>query len=319
MNETQENKKYSRFAPASRALLFWTLFIGIGAVSGALGMLIDPSGKAMGMDAMLPYFKKLPFSDVLFTNFIFSGIALLIVNGLTNLTAAVLIIKKKKIGLVLGGIFGVTLMLWICIQFYMFPFNFMSTIYFIFGFLQTITGFMACIFKKQEDFKDEEDKLIESGAYSNIGSDSENLVVYFSRMGYVRKKAYQKANQTGADIYEIKSTEITEKTVGFWWCGRYGMHKWDMPIKDVTIDLSKYKHVTICSPVWVFNLAAPVRSFCKKASGKISSADYILTHFNNKPYFNVADEMDKLLGLHNTKVESYCVRYGKEINKKNRK
>ena len=58
-------KHTSRFRSARRLLLFWTLFIGLGAVAGALGMLVDPSGKAMGMDAMLPYFEKLPFSDVL--------------------------------------------------------------------------------------------------------------------------------------------------------------------------------------------------------------------------------------------------------------
>lgn len=50
----------SRFRPARRALIFWTLFIGIGAVCGAVAMLADPTGKAMGMDATLPYFQKLP-------------------------------------------------------------------------------------------------------------------------------------------------------------------------------------------------------------------------------------------------------------------
>lgn len=70
-----------------RLLIFRTLFIGIGAVAGASCMLIDPAGKIMGMDAMLPYFKVLPFADILFTDFVFSGIALLIVNGLTNLAA----------------------------------------------------------------------------------------------------------------------------------------------------------------------------------------------------------------------------------------
>ena len=104
----------SRFKTARRFLLFWTLFVGIGAVAGALGMLIDPTGKAMGMDAMLPYFQKLPFSQVLFQSFTFSGIALLIVNGITNLTAAGLLLAKKKSGVFLGGLFGVTLMLWIC-------------------------------------------------------------------------------------------------------------------------------------------------------------------------------------------------------------
>ena len=49
----------SRFQRARRALIFWTLFIGIGAVGGAAMMLIDPSGRAMGMDAMLPYLTTL--------------------------------------------------------------------------------------------------------------------------------------------------------------------------------------------------------------------------------------------------------------------
>ena len=136
-------KKDARFETARKWLLFWTLFIGIGAVAGGLSMIIDPSGKALHMDGMLPYFQKLPFADVLFQDFLFSGFALLIVNGLTNLTAAVLLFRKKEIGVILGGIFGVTLMLWICIQFYMFPLNFMSSIYFIFGLCQAITGYVA--------------------------------------------------------------------------------------------------------------------------------------------------------------------------------
>lgn len=81
-------------------------------------------------------------------DFFFSGVALLIVNGLSNLTAAALLLARKKAGILLGGIFGVTLMLWICIQFYMFPLNFMSTIYFIFGLIQASTGFATYIFFK---------------------------------------------------------------------------------------------------------------------------------------------------------------------------
>ena len=88
-------------------------------------MLLDPSGKAMGMDAMLPYFQVLPLAEYLYQDSTFPGIALLIVNGLTNLTAAVLLLRKRKSVVVLGGVFGVTLMLWICIQFVIFPPNFM--------------------------------------------------------------------------------------------------------------------------------------------------------------------------------------------------
>ena len=145
------NKKTSRYDIARKLLIFWTLFIGIGAVAGGLSMIIDPSGKALHMDGMLPYFQVLPFSDVLFQDFLFSGFALLIVNGVTNLTAAVLLLRKEKLGVILGGIFGVTLMLWICIQFYMFPLNFMSTAFFIFGFCQAVTGYAAWKFLQAEE------------------------------------------------------------------------------------------------------------------------------------------------------------------------
>ena len=144
-------KKASRYEIARRWLIFWTLFIGIGAVAGGLSMIIDPSGKTLHMDGMLPYFQVLPFADILFQDFLFSGFALLIVNGLTNLTAAVLLLRKKKLGVILGGVFGVTLMLWICIQFYMFELNFMSTAYFVFGFCQAVTGFAAWRLGKREE------------------------------------------------------------------------------------------------------------------------------------------------------------------------
>lgn len=299
----------SRYNTARKFLIFWTLFIGIGAVAGAVGMLSDPTGKAMGMDKMLPYFQVLPFADILFQDYIFSGISLLIVNGISNLIAAVFLLRRKKTGFILGGIFGVTLMLWICIQFYMFPLNFMSTIYFIFGLCQALTGYAAWIFYRQENFK------VDEKEYGNIGKNHNRLVVYFSRMGYVKKLAFEEADRTGADIYEIKATEMTEGTLGFWWCGRFGMHHWAMPIEEVDIDLSRYEQVTICTPIWVFAIAAPVRSFCEKCAGKINAADYIIVHHMSSEFKNAASEMDRLLGLKNVGVRSVVCRKGKYRNK----
>ena len=105
--------------------------------------------------------------------------------------------------------------------------------------------------------------------YPHIGSDPTRLVVYFSRMGYGKKLACEEAERTGAALYEVRSSERTEGTLGFWWCGRYGMHRWAMPIRPVEIDLSACRHVTIDSPIWAFALAAPMRSFCQAAAGKI--------------------------------------------------
>ncbi len=305
--EKSNEKTYSRYCPARRALLFWTIFIGIGAVAGSSAMLIDPSGGLMGMDALLPYFQKLPFAEIVFQDFVFSGISLLIVNGISNLTVAALLIANKRIGAVLGGVFGITLMLWICIQFYMFPLNFMSTAYFIFGFIQAITGYMTVVFYDQEHF------TVSESDYPNIGSDPTKLVVYFSRMGYTKKRALEAADRTGAEIYEVRAAERTSGTLGFWWCGRYGMHRWAMPIEDIGVQLEKYDHVTVCSPVWVFNLCAPMREFCKKASGRIRSADYIIVHHQKSLYANAADEMDRLLGLKDPPAVSVCCREGRYL------
>ena len=295
----------SRFETARKWLIFWALFIGIGAVGGAACMLAAPDGSLLGMDGMLPYFQKLPFADVVFQDFLFSGFALLIVNGLTNLPAAGLLLARKKIGIVLGGVFGVTLMLWICIQFYMFPLNVMSTLYFIFGLAQACTGYAAWVFYQQEQF------TVRPEDYPNVGSNPRRLVVYFSRMGYGKKLALEEANRTGAELYEIRSTERTQGTLGFWWCGRYGMHHWAMPIEPISVDLTAYDHVTICSPIWVFALAAPVRAFCQAAAGQVKEVDYILVHHNNSPYENAAQEMDELLGLHRTGLRSVCCRKGR--------
>ena len=199
---------------------------------------------------------------------------------------------------------GVTLMLWIGVQFYVFPPNFMSTIYFVFGAAQVATGYAAWVFRKQESFH------VDIADYPNIGTNPKRLVVFSSRMGYARKLAYEEASRTGATVYEVKSTERTEGTLGFWWCGRYGMCRWAMPIEPVRVDLTAYDHVTIVSAIWVFALSAMMRSFCLQAAGKVREADYILVHHTRGLYANAAREMDALLGVRHTRLRSVECKMG---------
>lgn len=66
------------------------------------------------------------------------------------------------------------------------PVQFHVHLIFIFGFLQAATGYAAVIFYNQEHF------VINEENYKNIGSDPTRLVVFFSRMGYVRKRHLKK-------------------------------------------------------------------------------------------------------------------------------
>lgn len=297
-------KTRSRYDAARKLLVFWCLFIGVGALFGSACMLIKPDGSILGMQGLLPYFQVLPFADILFRDYVFPGVALLLVNGVPNLIAAALLMRKKSSGVIMGGILGVTLMAWIAIQFVIFPKNFMDDIYFDFGILQALTGLAAFIFYRQEHF------AFSAEDYPNAGKNPDTLVVYFSRMGYTRRIAYEAADRTGASLLEIRSTERTEGTLGFWWCGRYGMHGADMPIENTDIELASYKKVIICSPIWVFGLAAPMRSFCRAAKGKIRSVDYILVHHMNASFSNVADTMDELLGVRRESFRSIRCRTG---------
>lgn len=302
---SRKNRSASRYKKTRKALVFWAFFIGTGAVFGSACMFIDKTGKRFGMDAFLIYFQVLPFADVLFKDLLFSGTMLLVVNGLTNLTAAVLLIARKKSGVVCSVVFGITLMLWICIQFYLWGGVLISVLYFIFGFTQSATAVAALIFRRQENFR------FKPSDYKNIGTDKTRLVVFFSRMGYTKKIAYEEADRTGADIYEIVAAERTEGTLGFWWCGRFGIHRWEMPVEFTWPDVSSYEIVTIVTPVWVFGLSAPVRTFCRMEKDKVKEANYIIVHFTGGKYGNVEREMNSLLGRKASSVRNIRNRFGK--------
>lgn len=295
------NKRYKIWR---RVLIFWTLFIGIGAVGGASCMIFDTSGKTLGMDAMLPYFQVLPFAEVLFQDFLFSGIMLLIVNGITNLVAAGLLFAKKKAGIISGAAFGVTLMAWIVIQFVIFPFNFMSTAYFIFGALQFIAGVLCYVGYRQSEF------TFDAADYKNIGNDKSRLVVYFSRTGYTRKLAYEHANETGAEIFELETEERIGGDLGFWWCGRFGMEKLPMKLVKTPENLGEYEEVTVFSPTWVFGISAPVREFIKVNAGELKRAKYVFTHFMKGSLKGLKKEAIKLGANENSEYEEYRCRFG---------
>jgi len=142
MNSNEKRLKKMNMHKKTRSLsIFWSLFIGIGALWGSICMFTDPSGKMWKMDLLLPDLQKLPFSDVFFQNLIPSGVVLLLVNGVTNFISFFLIIKKHSYAALSALFCGIVLTIWIIIQFFVFPFNLLSTLYFIFGLLQTWTGY----------------------------------------------------------------------------------------------------------------------------------------------------------------------------------
>lgn len=57
----------------------------------------------------------------------------------------------------------------------------MSTIYFVFGIMQLIAGYITYVFYTQENFR------FDLNDYKNIGKNKENIVVYFQEWAIQRK------------------------------------------------------------------------------------------------------------------------------------
>ena len=121
-----------------------TLFIGIGAVGGAVMMWVDPSGVSWGGEPMLDLLRaKMPWPDVFFKDFIPSGFALLAVNGIPQLIAAILLFKNHRLAYPAVLVCGIILMLWIVLEWWVWGFNALSNIYFVLGLVEVIAAVIA--------------------------------------------------------------------------------------------------------------------------------------------------------------------------------
>jgi hypothetical protein len=122
-----------------------TIFIAVGAIGGAIMMWMDPTGVSWGGEPMLDLLRsKMPWPDVLFKNFIPSGFALLAVNGLTQLLAALMLFKNYRWAYWTCLACGIILMLWIVLEWWIWGFVALSNIYFVLGLVEVI-GAVFCI------------------------------------------------------------------------------------------------------------------------------------------------------------------------------
>ena len=118
---------------------FLTLFIGIGAIAGAVLMWMDPTGVYWGGEPLLDMLRaKMPWQDVFFRDFVLSGIVLLAVNGLPPFLATLMLFKKHPLAHWAVLVCGIILMLWIALEWWVWGFNAMSNMFFVLGVMETI-------------------------------------------------------------------------------------------------------------------------------------------------------------------------------------
>jgi hypothetical protein len=294
--------KISRFI-----VLFFALFVGVGAFWGSLLMFQAPDGSLLQMNGLLPYFQVLPFASLLFQDYIFSGIALSVFNCIPNLIAGILILFERESGLKLGCFQGLILMAWITIQFVIFPANVLSTSYFIFGLLQFVFGFIAFVSYRQV----QAEKNLKP--FRKAVAKADTLYVNFTREGYSAAYAIKLAERDEADFLSLKTGEPVYHTGGFWNAGRHAMHSWPMATEPYSEKVADYRKVVIVTPVWAFGISAPIRRYLIDNADALRNVEteYIIFHFNLFKYAYIAKHMDEIIGKKASKVVSVCDKWGK--------
>ena len=126
--------KSTNILPFGTAALL--LFVGIAAVAGGLGVLLDPSGESLGVSVDL-------LMDSPFKNFLIPGIVLFTIIGLTNLLVSFLTFKQHLLS---GGatiILGFIMIIWIVLQVYWIGWlTSLQPILLIIGFAENILGYV---------------------------------------------------------------------------------------------------------------------------------------------------------------------------------
>ena len=118
----------------SKILGYLQLFIGMGAVAGALPMILTPLGSGDGLS--IEVLQNTPF-----TNYLIPGIILFSINGIGSLVASYFSLKLLKPAGILGMIFGIALIIWIIVQVYLLGFvSWLQPLYLALGTLELILG-----------------------------------------------------------------------------------------------------------------------------------------------------------------------------------
>ena len=117
-----------------KALGILQLFIGLGAVGGGSGLILEPNGSNLGMS--LEMLKYSPFSD-----FLIPGIVLLIVNGIGSIAGSVLTFKRFHYAAEIAITLGSFLVAWIIVQVYwIHSFHWLHALYLSLGIIELILG-----------------------------------------------------------------------------------------------------------------------------------------------------------------------------------
>ena len=123
---------------AARGLLIVVSILNglAGLVCGVL-FIAGPDGRYLQAGALLPVIQELPLASVVFQDFVWIGVAMLLVLGTPNSVASVMLLRRSENQYVATLISGVLLILWCGFEL-IFMINALAVGYFIIGLISVL-------------------------------------------------------------------------------------------------------------------------------------------------------------------------------------
>jgi flavodoxin len=107
------------------------------------------------------------------------------------------------------------------------------------------------------------------------------LVIYYSRTGMTKKVGDLIVNELLCDHEEIFDAKSRKGPFGYMSAGKAASRKELTELKQVKKNPSKYDIVVIGTPVWSWNMSAPVRTYIEMYKNKFNEVAFFLTCGSN--------------------------------------
>lgn len=123
------------------------------------------------------------------------------------------------------------------------------------------------------------------------------LVVYYTRTGTTKIVAETLRAILQCDDEEIFDTVERKGPIGYMKAGRQTMRKELTTIKPTTKDPSAYDVVIVGTPVWVYTVSIPIRTWLEQNKDKIKNLALFCTHGGKESYGATFQDMEAVPGL----------------------
>lgn len=120
------------------------------------------------------------------------------------------------------------------------------------------------------------------------------LVICYSRTGTTRKVGEQVAQMLNCDREEIFDTKSRGGPIGYMVAGKAGLRKQLTELKPVSKNPGEYDLVVIGTPVWSYNISAPVRTYIEMYKNKFAEVAFFITCVDNPG--KTLSEMESICG-----------------------